>query len=68
MNGLKQIISWVHEFWGANQVVDSLAKYGLSLDGQYSIFYYIPDFYVLSGVVDSSVVAFPYGFGSFGDF
>jgi len=46
-NRLKCILTWSHILWEANQIADSLTKFGLSIDSSTRIFDYVSDlFYV----------------------
>lgn len=46
-------------FWEANQIADSLVKFGLSIDNSIRIFYYVPDFMLNFIVADTLTVSFP---------
>lgn len=56
------LVSWSHTLREANQVVDALSKYGLSMNVQFRIFDVIPSFIALPIMADVSSTHFPCGF------
>lgn len=55
-------VSWNHSLREANQVVDVLARFGLSLQNQIRVFDFVPPFISTALLADASCVSFPRGF------
>lgn len=53
------LVSWNHTLREANQVMDALSKYGLSMDAQYRVFDVIPSIIALPILADVSSTHFP---------